>query len=389
MLWLFRYILGFVQIKIIGDYPEKLLNLAAVNRITLWDLRYSKKGIIGNVGIKGFKKLRTVRNSKMHKIKILRRCGLPFLMEKHKLRIGMFSGFFFYIIIIVVLSNFIWCINIEGDVVVPKADILKICSDLGVKEGTLRRKINKNNYSLEFLNSDDRFAWCAFNVEGCHLNINLTEAKNKNKQDAPSNLKAARGGIIKKIDVISGMVCRNIGDRVCEGDLLVSGIREGIYGTDFLPSAGTVVAETERTFKARGKYNRTVSSPTDKSKNTNVFEFFGIKIPLYIGGVKGDHDTKRSVNQATLFGVDLPIRIIKNENNIIVSNQISITRKMLIDELEKKIKGQIKKENLLSYEPIERTVTETKDGLELVYRYKCNENIAFSEKILINTKIDF
>ena len=57
MLWLLRYIKGFLMIEIWGDTAEQLINRAVKNRILLWNLEYMQNKIICSVTIKDFRKI--------------------------------------------------------------------------------------------------------------------------------------------------------------------------------------------------------------------------------------------------------------------------------------------------------------------------------------------
>ena len=51
MLWLWRYIMGYLTIKIQGENVEQLLNRAASNGIKIWNLIYKNGSIL--VGVPG------------------------------------------------------------------------------------------------------------------------------------------------------------------------------------------------------------------------------------------------------------------------------------------------------------------------------------------------
>ncbi len=389
MLWLFRFISGFLCIKIMGDSPETLLNIAAINRITLWDLRCCKGFISGKVSIKGFKRLRLLRKRGVHSIKISSRCGLPFFVAKNKNRIGFLTGVCLYFAVLITLSSFIWCINAEGQISVPESEVITLCDELGIRLGTPKSRIKEKNYAELLLLRDERFAWCAFNVEGCVLNVNLTETQDNEKSETPSNLKAGYSGIIKRIDVTTGTVCKTVGEQVNVGELLVSGVETDARGTRFVRSNGVITAETVREFKAKGRFKTEKSIPTGIIKRQSVLELFGLKLPLFLGKVKGNYTADTSVKQARLFGVKLPISLTTKQYKITEKKKINYTEKQLVDILEKDIKKQLKECNTDKSELIKSDIIRTEGEIELVYSYKCTENIALQEEILINTKIDF
>ena len=54
MVWIWRFILGYLKIEVIGENVEQILNLAAANKINLWNLKYVKGKIYGNILIKNY-----------------------------------------------------------------------------------------------------------------------------------------------------------------------------------------------------------------------------------------------------------------------------------------------------------------------------------------------
>ena len=88
MLWLLRYIKGFLMIEIWGDTAEQLINRAVKNRILLWNLEYMQNKIICSVTIKDFKKIFNLHKFKGVNIKINKKIGLPFIMHRYRRRFG-------------------------------------------------------------------------------------------------------------------------------------------------------------------------------------------------------------------------------------------------------------------------------------------------------------
>ena len=57
MLYFYRFFCGFLELEFSGIYPEKILNLCVVNRITVWNTRFLKQKIILNITVRDFKRL--------------------------------------------------------------------------------------------------------------------------------------------------------------------------------------------------------------------------------------------------------------------------------------------------------------------------------------------
>ncbi len=388
MLWLWRYIMGYLTVKIRGEYSEQLLNRAAANGIKIWNLIYKNGSIIGNISVNNFLKLRTVKRGVKCEVKIIKKHGYIFRPKKYKNRIGFVVGIAAFGVILFLLSNFVWIINVEGNHNLSTQEILASCKKIGIHEGISKRKINSKYDAQRLQLAQNGIAWCSLNVEGSVLTVNLSETaiSDKEQRQTPSNLKASIEGKIKKIDITSGNVAVKVGDTVSKGDLLVSGIIENLSSTHFVHSEGIVIAETKRTFSAEGQYIQTVEQKTGDTVKRYTLEIFKLKIPLFLGNVKQKHYYKTKIKNFTLFNKRIPIKIACEQYDILQKPSATYNREELEQMLYTDIKNQIKKLEFISVEEGEKELITTDKGILLKITYNCVENIAVQDKILFDTK---
>ncbi len=388
MLWLWRFIVGYVTIEIYGDECELILNRAASNGINLWDLKYKKGSIYGNISTKNFIKLHTIKRGLKCKIRIIKKHGLIFRIKKHKKRIGFLVGMIIFIAILFLLSNFVWIINIEGNYIIPTKEIINSCQKIGIYEGIKKQKINSKYDAQRLQLIQNGIAWCSFNVEGCVLTINLSEVSisDDKERQTPSNLKASIEGKIKKIDVTSGNAVVKVGDTVSKGDLLVSGVIENLSSTHFVHSSGEIIAETKRVFSSQGDFKQKIKAETNEKITRYTIEFFGFKLPLYLGNVKKTYNYKCTVKNLKLFQKKIPVKIIKENYNITRQESINYTKQTLEKMLYKDIKKQVDDFEFKSYEESDKEIIYTDKGILIKITYICEENIAVQNNILLSTK---
>jgi len=297
MLFIYRYILGYLTIKITGEYNENILNICAKNRIVLWNTRLVKSEIEANILIKDFKRLKNLIRKTKCRIHILEKKGLPLKTKNYKNRYGLFLGIIIIILILNVLSNHIWVITVNGNKKIPSEEILKNCEKIGIKPSIKISKLNPKNDRERLILLTEDLAWCSLNIEGSKLTVNVTEVKKaKSKTKSPTNLKASADGIINKIDIKSGNCVVKVGDAVKKGDLLVSGIIEGLSGTHFVNSSGKILAVTKEEYKIEKEYESEIIINTGEYKRKKVLEVFSLKIPLYLGGETKNHTSSKKVN---------------------------------------------------------------------------------------------
>ena len=71
LIWLFRYLKGYVRIRIRGYSPERFLNLCKARGIVLWDLQNMENEYEMNLSIRDFRKIRPLcRKARAHLVKI-------------------------------------------------------------------------------------------------------------------------------------------------------------------------------------------------------------------------------------------------------------------------------------------------------------------------------
>ena len=386
MLWLYRFIIGFLEVEFSGDIAEVILNICAKNGISLWNSKRKGKKIRCHITVRDFKALPNAAKKSGIRVHILKKQGLPFIINRYKKRFGIPAGAALFFSVLQIMSCFVWTVEVSGNKNVPESEILAACEKIGIKEGVLKSKINPQISKQELLLSLDSLAWASVNIEGCRATVNVTETKEKAEDNSvPSNLKATADGIITKIDVTSGNCVVKAGDTVAKGELLVSGVIERADSTRFVHSSGSITARTERVIEVSAYYNRTVSEKTGPVKKRRALSFFGIRIPLYLGRVNGNFESRSEMKEASLFGKKLPIRLYTKYCEITDEKKITVTKDELLNELKGLLTQAANRENITDFEVKNREFDEIKGGISLKAVISAEENIAEQEILLFNT----
>ena len=386
MLWLYRFAVGFIEAEFSGDVAEVILNICAKNGISLWNIKRKGEKIRCYITVRDFKALPRIAKNSGIRVHILKRFGLPFFINRYKKRFGIPVGAVIFFCFLYFMSSFVWTVEVKGNKTVTEGEILTACEKTGIKEGVLKSKIDPQIAKQELLLELNRLAWAAVNIEGSIATVNVTEVKEKEEDNSvATNIKAAADGIITKIDVTSGNCVVKVGDTVAKGQLLVSGVIERENSTRFVHSSGSITAKTEREIKVSANFKRTVSQKTGKIKKRSVLSFFGIKIPLYLGNIKGSFESYTEKNNATLFGKKLPICLYTKHFEITDENVVTISKYGLLKELDSLLKAEAEKNNIGTFEVKNREYEETQNGITLKAVISAQENIAEPEILLFNT----
>lgn len=386
MLFLYRLANGFVELEISGDNAENFINICVKSGITLWHIKRSGKKLYCRMTVKCFKAVRTAVSGKKLKLHITRKFGLPFLTARYKKRYGILAGAVLFFAILKLMSCFIWTIDVVGNEKVKTETILTACAKLGAREGMKKHGFNSKNAGQKLLLNVDGLSWAAFNVEGCKITVNVSETEESLKQNSePSNLKAKADGIITKIDVTAGNCVVKVGQTVKKGDLLVSGVTENENGVRFVCSMGKIEAKTQREITVSAGFVKKEKMKTGKTVSKRVVEFFGFKIPLYLGCVNEEYESELKTKRISLFGSGLPLRIYTRRFELMEEKTEKLSRKQLENELLRLFEEKIQVEKTGDFKVKNREFDEFEGGMRLKTVISASEDIAVRDILLFNT----
>ena len=390
ILWLFHYFRGYLLIRLSGVYSEKILTQIATKKIGIWNLRYQNGNITGKIFAKDFKRLRELRKSTGIKIHILKKSGFPFFIRRHKNRVGLIVGAVIFFVILEFLSSYVWIINVEGNKTSNSSDILITLKEIGVSEGMRTEDIDSKIMAQRLLLKRNDLAWASLNLEGCVLNVNVTETKNTDikKEKLPVNQIASRDGVVRKIDAVSGDVRVKVGDNVHKGDILISGIIENMTSTVFVHSGGKVIAQVEEVYKARDDFLQNAVLKTGKRKNKRVLEILGIKIPLFLAKKEKRANVSYKCGQIKIMDKKVPLKCYTANYEYYDVLKITFSEEQLKTKLSNQLKDFLSKKKIDGYIPLGTAYKKDDDGVTVIHRYLCDKNIAKEKEILITQKID-
>lgn len=386
MLWIYRFICGFLTVELSGDITENLLNACAKNGIPLWGIRRIDKKLCCRMTVKNFRMMPKIAKKSGVRVHILKKHGAPFIVSRYKKRYGIAVGLVLFFGFLRLMAMFVWTVEVDGNKTVNSDEIIAVCKEIGIYEGMKKSSLDPKNASQSLLLKSQKLAWASFNLEGCRLTVNVTEAKPKAEDNSiPTNLKAAADGVITKIDVTSGNCVVKAGDTVAKGDLLVSGIIETENSTRFVHSIGKIEAKTQREIIINGTFSKTESIKTGKIKKKSVLNLFGLNIPLYLGKINCGYESRVNIKEAELFGKPLPLRLYTKTFEITEKRKVTLDKEQLEKELLGQFDEYVKVENISSFEVKNREFDEIEGGIRLKTVIFGTENIASQDIMLFNT----
>lgn len=242
-----HYMFGYVRIRAENGFPERFINLCTAEKIPLWDMRKSGNTIYAKTTLNGFRKIRSPAGKSSMRVKLIKKCGLPFIADRLLRRTGLVIGMSAAIVIFSFLSTRIWVIETDMDNPIEAEKIEQVYEQAGLKIGISKRTdMNKiSGYAAEKL---DNLSWTAVNVVGSTAVIKTRERLNPkypSESTCPSNIVAAKDGQVEILEVYSGSRAVEDGGTVTEGGLLINGIYTDKYENSTVnPARGYAVAST-------------------------------------------------------------------------------------------------------------------------------------------------
>lgn len=358
MIKFIRWILGYVSFKFSRGFAEGFVNDCYELNINVHDLKRDNNEICGICTAKTYKQLHRIAYKNGGVVEITKKHGPIFPLLKIKNRWGLLVGALGFIIIINILSGFVWNIEIVGNKAITDDEILDFLAENDFSVGVYWDSIDKVSLESLIMASFDDCAWVHINELGstARVEINETVVKPDVVDDSGvANLKAVKDGIIVKATVYNGWAVAKVGDGVSKGDLLISGIYESEQTKTnvFAHAGGEYIAQVNEPFALTVSRQQS-SKIYGADKQYKIIHFFGLKIPLYIGSSKiQNSDVSESTDYVKLNGRALPIGIttkivrpytvsktVLSDSELTKLTQAEIERKLKTDFAECEIQKQ-------------------------------------------------
>lgn len=236
LLSIFRYIKGYLKIRVIGYSPERFLNACSHRGIYIWGITPVRGSYDMYITVSGFHKLKPVIRKTGAKVVITERIGLPFYFFRYRKRKVFFAGAVLSIALIYSLSLFVWSIDVRGNRKYTDEALIAFLEEQGVEHGMRLSQVDCDRIVKDIRKSYDEIIWVSASIEGCRLIVQIKEnedskdvaaAAGETKDGADtgqgSDIVADFDGVITTMIVRQGIPCAAEGQEVKKGDVLVTG----------------------------------------------------------------------------------------------------------------------------------------------------------------------
>lgn len=277
-----RYLFGYINFRAFGGFPDRFINLCTKEGIPLWNVRNINNNITASTTVQGYLSIHTVARKSGMRVISTDKVGLKYFFRKHKTRIGILAGAVVSVIVLSILTQFVWSVSVVGNTTIEEDIILSTFEKYGVKVGVPVSSIDNDETASLVMSEIESLSWVSVNMKGSVVVIEVrekTEAPKIYDASKPTNVVASEDGVILSIDVLYGNEEVKPGSAVTKGDLLISGVIAHKDGTEKTIHADGYV---KALVKKKRVFDNTDFSiyNIENEKTRNLIFFFGLKIPL-------------------------------------------------------------------------------------------------------------
>jgi len=377
---------GYLKIKASGNFTERFINLAIKSNIYLWEIKkISETEAEMCISLRGFQKIRSAAFKTKTRVKIISRHGFPMFLHKHRKRKAFYIGFAVFTAILIYLTSFIWSVEITGNEITDKDEILKELKTCGIYSGVVKYGHSSHKIQDEMMEKVPRLSWIWVEIKGTRAIVSVKERTQKPDifdKNTPCNIVAKKDGVIINTTVRNGIQVVNPGDVVKKGDLLVSGVADSkADGIRFLNSDGEIYADTWYEKTKTFPMNRVYSERTGESKKKISLKAWNAEIPLLPIGKTGYGTFEEELweKKLKLWG-DLYLPFIVKGGTIYETSEklVKLNEKEATDYYGNIVLEEIKKGLPKECEVADKEIIHTAENnkITITVILKCKENIA-------------
>ena len=205
---LWHYLKGYVIVEVSGTTLEKFLNLALHHHIPMWDVKQEGNKVRFKTSIEAFKRMKPDLKKSRCRVKVVGKKGFPFIANRYKKRRLFVGGILIFVIMLWILSSFVWLVEAEGATRISSMDIIKCLEEKGYESGKLKNKMNLREAETYLLQHYPDIVWTGITYEGTRMVVRVAESVPKpemsEKNEKPKMLVAKRDALITYIAVEKG-----------------------------------------------------------------------------------------------------------------------------------------------------------------------------------------
>lgn len=385
---LIRWLKGYVRFEVKGKFPERFMNLCLRQGRFLFNTGPVDNKFFGNLTVSDYKEIRAVARRSGVVLKIKERHGMPFILQRYRCRSGLVFGAVFFILLSIIMQNFIWSIEINGIDSLSEAQIRTLLKENGVYEGAFKGNLNYHAAERDIMRKAEEIGWMSINASGTKVETEIQEKAEIpfiTPYKEPCNLKAKSDGVILSMNIKQGSTKLTKGSAVMKGQIIVSGVIQNSLMENYLVHADAdVVASTEHTVTQEISRSGVYLKPVKIQKRQSL-EFLWLNIPISFASVTEPYTSRIVTERLSLNNTDVKLGITSQYCTLYEETAYELDDKTAC-ELLNVYDYLYRLFSLKDCMEIESSVSVSqKDDKAIAYiKYNCIEDIGYVEKIVVN-----
>jgi similar to stage IV sporulation protein len=307
---------GIVTVKVTGKGIERFINALTRNGLVIWNVKRSGiHTIIFKMRLSDVKELRKYRRTFECKIRFLQRNGVPFLLKRLFRNGGFLIGALGFILVLMMLSNMVWGIEIKGAKPATEHQIRKELTAMGIKVGKLQFYMEDvEAIQRNLTNKIEELTWVGVELRGTTYHFEVVEKNQPKKVEklTPRNLIAKKKAIIVEMFVEKGQPRVKKFDHVAPGQLLVSGLIGKEDNPEVVSAEGKILGETWYRSEVNLPLHSTFYVFNGQEKRKHFISLGKVNIPIWGFGKTPytEYEIERNARNLRFLKWDIPVSYV-------------------------------------------------------------------------------
>ncbi|SFE28940.1 sporulation protein YqfD [Alteribacillus iranensis] len=274
-----------VMIRITGNAIETCLNECLKDGVMLKNIiRQDPFTATLYIASTDTSQVRELANDYECHIEVIRDSLFERYIRMLKKRAGFFVGAALFCCLLIVLSQMVWKVEVQGANPEIERTITENLEKLGLKPGAFQITLPPPEMiQKEILDHTNGVTWVGVDKKGTAYYLNVAEQTlpEKESQPPPRHITAKKKAVIHSVYAEKGQAVVKRNDLVHEGDMLISGfIGKGKYAKA-VPATGEILGETWYKVVVEVPMKRKVTTLTGAYEKQHVLYIFGLKLPVW------------------------------------------------------------------------------------------------------------
>ncbi|MEI5905797.1 sporulation protein YqfD [Bacillus spongiae] len=279
------FMTGKIIVKVTGKGIERLINILIRREISIWNVkRVGTEAVIFTFALQDLHRFRHAVRKSECKVTFLFGRGIPFMWKRTKKNSGFMIGAGLFIFTIMLLSNMVWDIEVNGASPETEHTLKKALTEMGIRAGSFQFLIPDAEYIQEELTMKmDNITWVGVELKGTTFHFQVVEktAPDEKEMAGPQHLVATKAAVVSKIFVEEGKAEVKVHEYVKKGQILVSGLIGKEEQLKAISAKGEILGETWYTSTVTVPLETEFDVLTGEEKKNYSIQLGDISIPIW------------------------------------------------------------------------------------------------------------